>query len=79
LLPAETEDVLEADEMWSFVSQRANKRWIWTVLCRRTRQIVAKCLSENYIEQDLSASHVNKCQPVLRFFAPAHGNAAAFG
>jgi hypothetical protein len=38
-----------------------------------------KCLSENYIEQDLSASHVNKCQPVLRFFAPAHGNAAAFG
>jgi IS1 family transposase len=41
LLPAEREDVLEADEMWSFVSQRANKRWIWTALCRRTRQIVA--------------------------------------
>jgi len=41
LLPAEPEDVLEADEMWSFVYERWNKRWIWTVMCRRTRQIVA--------------------------------------
>ena len=41
LLPAQPEDVLEADEMWSFVCQKANKRWIWTVMCRRTRQIVA--------------------------------------
>ena len=41
MLPAEPDDVLEADEMWSFVCQRANKRWLWTVICRRTRQIVA--------------------------------------
>ena len=27
--------------MWSFVYERWNKRWIWTVMCRRTRQIVA--------------------------------------
>jgi IS1 family transposase len=40
-LPAEPEDILEADEMWSFVYKRWNKRWIWTVMCRRTRQIVA--------------------------------------
>jgi len=40
-LPAEPEDILEADEMWSFVYERWNKRWIWTVMCRRTRQIVA--------------------------------------
>jgi len=26
--------------MWSFVCQKANKRWIWTVMCRRTRQII---------------------------------------
>lgn len=32
---------LEADELWSFVGQRANKRWIWLVLERRTRQIIA--------------------------------------
>lgn len=32
---------LEADELWSFVGRRANKRWIWLVLERRTRQIAA--------------------------------------
>jgi hypothetical protein len=31
LLPAEPEDVLEADEMWSFVQEKWNKRWFWTV------------------------------------------------
>ncbi len=46
LLPAEPEDVLEADEMWSFVFERWNKRWLWTVICRRTRQIVAYVLGD---------------------------------
>lgn len=32
---------LEADELWSFVAKRANKRWVWLVLERRTRQIIA--------------------------------------
>jgi IS1 family transposase len=27
--------------MWSFVRLKANKHWLWTVMCRRTRQIVA--------------------------------------
>jgi insertion element IS1 protein InsB len=35
------EEVLELDEVWSFVRQRKNKRWIWLALCRRTRQEVA--------------------------------------
>jgi len=41
LLPAEANDVLELDEVWSFVHKKANQRWLWTALCRRTRQIVA--------------------------------------
>jgi len=32
---------LEADEIWSFVAKRENKRWIWLILERRTRQIIA--------------------------------------
>ncbi len=32
---------LEADELWSFVAKRENKRWIWLILERRTRQIIA--------------------------------------
>ena len=35
------DDLLEFDEAWSFVRKRVNKRWLWTVMCRRTRQIVA--------------------------------------
>ena len=32
---------LEADELWSFVAKRENKRWIWLILERRSRQIIA--------------------------------------
>ena len=41
LLPAESGDVLELDEIWSLVFKKAHTRWLWTALCRRTRQIVA--------------------------------------
>ena len=41
LLPAQPDDVLEYDEAWSFVLKKINKRWLWTVMCRRTRQIIA--------------------------------------
>lgn len=43
-LPTEAEIelfLLEADEVWSFVDNKANKRWIWLLLERRSRQIVA--------------------------------------
>ena len=46
MLPAQSDDDLEADEMWSFVCQRANKRWLWTVICHRTRQIVAYAIGD---------------------------------
>jgi insertion element IS1 protein InsB len=41
LAEAQVDDVLELDELWSFVLKKANKRWVWVALCRRTRQIVA--------------------------------------
>lgn len=41
LLRSAPDDVLELDEAWSFVAKRKQKRWLWTALCRRTRQIVA--------------------------------------
>ena len=41
LLPARPGDVLELDELWSFVLKKDQKRWLWTALCRRTCQIVA--------------------------------------
>jgi insertion element IS1 protein InsB len=31
----------EADEMWSFVTKRANKQWIWLAMDATTRQVIA--------------------------------------
>jgi insertion element IS1 protein InsB len=39
--PARFDDVLELDELWSFVLKKSNKRWIWIALSRRTRQVIA--------------------------------------
>jgi insertion element IS1 protein InsB len=47
LLPAQPDDVLELDEAWSFVGKRQQKRWLWTALCRRTRQIVAFVIGDH--------------------------------
>jgi hypothetical protein len=41
-MDARDEDIIEFDELWSFCTDKANKQWIWTTLCRRTRQIVAR-------------------------------------
>ena len=46
LLPAQPEDVLELDELVSFVSEKWFKRWLWTAQCRRTRQIVAYAIGD---------------------------------
>ena len=40
------DDVLELDELWSFVRFRKNKRWVWLAQCRRTRQIVAYAVGD---------------------------------
>ena len=29
------------DELWSFVGNKAQKRWVWLALCCRTRQVIA--------------------------------------
>ena len=39
-------DVLELDELWSFVLKKSQKRWVWLALCRRTRQIVAYVIGD---------------------------------
>jgi len=40
-LPGQNGDVLELDELWSFVEKKTQEVWLWIALCRRTRQIVA--------------------------------------
>ncbi|MBK8896396.1 MAG: hypothetical protein IPN66_04060 [Candidatus Competibacteraceae bacterium] len=45
LAPAQPQDTLELDELWSFVGhRRLGVVWLWLTLCRRSRQIVAYAL-----------------------------------
>jgi len=41
IAPAQADDVLEVDELFTFVQNKHHHRQIWIVLCRRTCQIVA--------------------------------------
>ncbi len=50
LLPVQGDDVLELDEMWSFVFKKDNKRWIWTAISRKTRQIVAFVIGDRSVK-----------------------------
>ena len=58
LLPAKNGDVLELDELWSFVGSKAQTLWLWVALCRRTRQIVGWTLGDRSQQSaaDLRAS-----------------------
>lgn len=40
------EDVLEVDEMWSYVGNKKNKRWLWLAISRETKHIVAYHLGD---------------------------------
>jgi len=46
LVPIQADDVLEMDELVTFVSEKWFKRWLWTAQCRRTRQIVAFAIGD---------------------------------
>jgi insertion element IS1 protein InsB len=47
LMTAHVDDVLELDELWSFVLNKDNQRWVWVASCRRTRPIVAYYIGDH--------------------------------
>lgn len=46
LLPAEEDDIVELDELWSYVRCKRQQAWVWLALCRRTRQVVAYAIGD---------------------------------
>ena len=61
LTPAQSDDVLELDELWSFVLMRKDKRWVWLAQCRRTRQIVAYVIGS---QGEASCRLLESCRPL---------------
>ena len=50
LLPSQPGDVLELDELWSFVGAKTQQLWLWVALCRRTRQLIAWTLGDRGLQ-----------------------------
>ena len=55
LLPAESEDVLELDEIWSFVFIKTDKYWLWTAIIL---SLVGSLLSTTWL------------LPIIMYFEP---------
>ena len=53
-MPSQNGDVLELDELWSFVAKKSQECWLWLALCRRTRQIVAYTIGDRSQEGAMS-------------------------
>ena len=53
LVPSQGDDILELDELWSFVLKKDNEKYIWLAICRRTRQIVAYYIGDRSEESCL--------------------------
>ncbi len=64
-----TDDVLELDELWSFVRTKNDKRWIWVALCRRTRQVVAYFIGDR--SEKVVARYGNPSQHPTKRVAPS--------
>lgn len=64
LLNTSSTDVLELDELWSFVKARRQKVWTWIALCRRTRQVVAYVCGQR---NDETCTDLRCCIPTEYF------------
>jgi insertion element IS1 protein InsB len=69
LVAARPDDVLELDELWSFVLKKSNKRWVWLALCRRTRQIIAYFIGDRSEES---------CRELWRRIPPAYKHCCSY-
>ena len=55
LLPAKAGDVLERDELWSFVGSKLHPRWVWIALCHQTCQVVACFVGDRSTDSDYNS------------------------
>ncbi len=46
LLPAQDDDALEINEMYSYALKKSTRRWLWIAMCCRTSQIVTFVLGD---------------------------------
>jgi IS1 family transposase len=51
IVPSEEEEIeLECDEIWSFSGSKKNPQWLWLILAKRTRLILAACVGDRCVK-----------------------------
>ena len=69
LLTDQAFDIVECDEMWSFIQNKKSKCWIWLAICRVTKLILGFALGGRgaKISKDFWNAIFPRCQDTFIF------------
>jgi insertion element IS1 protein InsB len=68
-----TEGDAELDEMWSYVQNKDNKRWLWLAICHETRVVLAYVFGDRSDEAFLELRELLKPFGIKTFYTDAWG------
>ena len=63
----------EADEMWSFVQNKNNQRWLWHAISHETGEVLAYFIGKHHDEALLELKHLLKPFGIEHFFTDGWG------
>ena len=66
-------DEVEADEMWSFVQNKRNQRWLWHAISHETGEVLAYVIGSHHDEALLELKNLLKPFGIEHFFTDGWG------
>lgn len=66
-------DEAEADEMWSFVQNKGNQRWLWHAISHETGEVLAYVIGTHHDEALLELKNLLKPFGIEHFFTDGWG------
>lgn len=66
-------DEAEADEMWSFVQNKGNQRWLWHAISHETGEVLAYVIGKHHDEALLELKHLLEPFGIEHFFTDGWG------
>ncbi|MEA1868415.1 MAG: IS1 family transposase [Thermodesulfobacteriota bacterium] len=58
MIEPDEDEVIEVDEMWSFVFSSIFKVWIWVAIARHNRQVIAFVVGDRSKEKGIASLHL---------------------
>jgi len=66
-------DEVEADEMWSFVQNKNNQRWLWHAISHETGEVLAYIIDKHHDEALLKLKQLLKPFGIEQYFTDGWG------